>query len=49
MSRFLNIVTTLSNNVLDELKKEGQHKEEIESMKSSIVNSDAPADVKEAS
>lgn len=49
MSRFLNIVTTLSNNVLDELKKEGQQKEEIESMKSSIVNSDAPADVKEAS
>ena len=49
MSRFLNIVTTLTNNVLDELKKEGQHKEEIESMKSSLVNSDAPEDVKEAS
>ena len=49
MSRFLKIVTTLSNNVLDELKKEGQHKEEIDSMKSSLVNSDAPTDVKEAS
>lgn len=49
MSRFLNIVTTLTNNILDELKKEGQHKEEIESMKSSLVNSDAPEDVKEAS
>jgi len=49
VSRFLNIVTTLTNNVLDELKKEGQHKEEIESMKSSLVNSDAPEDVKEAS
>ena len=49
MSRFLNIVTTLSNNVLDELKKEGKHKEEIESMKSSLVESDASVDGKEAS
>ena len=49
MSRFLNIVTTLTDNVLDELKKEGQHTEDIESMKSSLVNSDAPEDVKQAS
>jgi hypothetical protein len=44
----LNIVTTLSNNVLDELKKEGSNKSEIESIKSNIVSTYGTDELKES-